>query len=155
MKQSYLNKPLPGNAARMAFVALLFLIWMGGSLVFILPALAHSTSNNGHVATHSTQTDVQKPPRANCHVVLAHGIQPCLRRVYPWSLDESHPSPRVLVGPDWTLSYICDGGPGRLFINGRFIQALTCDNAWHSRTFGRGGFAQVAVDRAADVTVVG
>jgi hypothetical protein len=151
MKQSYLNKPLPGNAMRLAFVSLLLLIFMGGSLLFILPALAHNMSSNGNVAS----SGVQKPPRANCHVVLAHGMQPCVKHVYPWSLDDAHPSPRVLLGPDWTLSYICDGGPGNLDINGRFIQSLVCDNAWHSMSFGRGGFVQVAVDRAADVTVIG
>jgi hypothetical protein len=143
------------KAARTVILTCLFLTWILGSLFFVLPVLAHTASIGGSIATSGAQTSVQKPPRANCHVVLARGMQPCVKRVYPWSLNEAHPSPRVLVGPDWTLSYICDGGPGNLDINGRFIQTMSCDNAWHSTSFGRGGFIQVFVDRAADVTVIG
>lgn len=141
--------------ARQAFVTLALLLLLLGSLTFVAPSLARSMSKPA--SSNARHLTPAQPPRAHCRVIVRHGSgpQPCFQRAYPWMLDGVHPSPRILVGPEWTLRYICDGGPGSLFINGRFIQAMTCDNAWHSRTFGRGGFVQVYVDRRADVTVVG
>jgi len=149
------------KAWRMALLACLPLILLLGSLLFILPSLAHKTSTHAYTMGPALRIYATAPVtrqntlQENCHVVVASGMQPCVKRTYNWTLDETHPSPRLLVGPDWSLSYACDGGPGKLFINERFIQAMVCDNAWHSRTFGRGGFAQISVDRQVDVTVVG